>query len=218
MAKRLRVTALALAIAAVLALPAAAYGDTDGHWAIDYIDDATQRGLFAGVDETHFAPEQEMSRAMAVTVLWRLAGKPAYESPHGFPDAQTEGWYAAPLRWAKRCGIANGDDSGLFRPDDSITREELAALLMRFLMNEQSVHFEGRMNTPEFYHASFIDHATTHFSDADKCSLWAASALGWAIETGVLKGDSEGTLRPADTLTRAEAAAMFCRVVELYYQ
>lgn len=216
MSKRVRFIALTLAAALLLALPAAAYGDTAGHWAAADIDAVTELGLFGGMEDGSFSPDAPMDRSMAVVVLWRLAGRPAYETPHGFPDAVERGWYSTALRWAKRCGIATGDEKGYFRPAGSVTREELVTLIVRWLSQTYPERFEGQMNTLEFYAASYLDHATEHFTDASTGSHWASAGLGWAIETGTLKGDENGQLRPSATVTRAEAAAIFVRVYDLY--
>lgn len=216
MSKRTRITALVLATALLLALPAAAYGDTAGHWAEKDIAAVTELELFGGMEDGSFSPDAPMNRAMAVTVLWRIAGRPAYETPHGFPDAAERGWYSTALRWAKRCGIANGNEAGCFLPESNITREELVTLIVRWLSQTYPKRFEGQMNTLEFYAASYLDHATEHFADAASGSQWAAEGLGWAIETGTLKGDENGYLRPGATVTRAEAAAIFVRVYDLY--
>lgn len=216
MRKRLRIIALTLAAALLLALPAGAYPDTAGHWAKSDIDAVTELGLFGGMEDGSFSPEESMTRSMAVVVLWRLAGRPAYETPHKFPDAVERGWYSTALRWAKRCEIATGDEKGYFRPAGSVTREELVTLIVRWLSQTYPERFEGQMNSLDFYAASYLDHATEHFTDASSGSYWAASALGWAIETGTLKGDEDGQLRPSATVTRAEAAAIFVRVYDLY--
>lgn len=216
MSKKLRIAALILAAALLLALPAAAYGDTAGHWAEKEIDAVTELGLFGGMEDGSFSPDAPMNRAMAVIVLWRLAGRPAYETPHGFPDAAERDWYSTALRWAKRCGIATGNEAGLFLPENSVTREELVTLIVRWLSQTYPKRFEGQMNTLEFYSASYLDHATEHFADAATGSQWAAAGLGWAIETGTLKGDGNGCLRPTATVTRAEAAVIFARVFDLY--
>lgn len=216
MSKRVRFIALTLAAALLLALPAGAYPDTAGHWAKSDIDAVTELGLFGGMEDGSFSPDASMDRSMAVVVLWRLAGRPAYETPHGFPDAVERGWYSTALRWAKRCGIATGDEKGYFRPAGSVTREELVTLTVRWLSQTYPERFEGQMNSLDFYAASYLDHATEHFTDASSGSYWAAAGLGWAIETGTLKGDENGQLRPSATVTRAEAAAIFVRVYDLY--
>lgn len=216
MSKKIRLIALLLAAALLLALPAAAYGDTAGHWAKADIDAVTELGLFGGMEDGSFSPDAPMNRAMAVVVLWRLAGRPAYETPHGFPDAAERGWYSTALRWAKRCGIATGDETGHFRPENSVTREELVTLIVRWLSQTYPKRFEGQMNSLDFYAASYLDHATEYFTDAASGSHWASAGLDWAIETGTLKGDENGTLRPTATVTRAEAAAIFVRVYDLY--
>lgn len=216
--KKIRIAAATAALALILSLgtPALAYSDTDGHWAEEYITTATDRGLFAGVGEDRFAPEATMSRAMAVTVLWRFVGKPGYESDPDFSDVTAGTWYDPAIRWAARCEIVTGDGDGRFRPDEPVTREELVTMMLRALMQQYPALFAGQLSTPEFYAANWLEYTNANFTDGWSGGEWAAAALGWAVSTGIFEGDDDGLLRPGDDLTRAEAAAVFCRAFERY--
>lgn len=213
-----RIAALTLAFALVLALasPALAYSDTERHWAKDVIDEMTTRGLFNGTGGNLFEPEETMSRAMAVTVLWRFIGSPAYESIPAFTDVSMQSWYSAALRWATRCEIVTGYEDGTFRPNDPVSREELAMMLLRALMQLYPTQFTGAKTTPEFYAANWLEYANENYVDGWSGGYWASAALGWATMVGIFEGDGDGTLRPGDDLTRAEAAAVFSRTLATY--
>lgn len=136
MKRRLIAVLLGIALLAGIAFCAAAtvYLDTENHWAAAYIDEATSRGLFAGVDELHFAPDTEMDRAMFVTVLGRAAGiepdsyDPAFLADY-FTDVDPDAYYAPYVAWAVSVGVTDGIGNGQFAPQGKVTREQMACFL-----------------------------------------------------------------------------------------
>lgn len=168
----------------------------EGSWYYSAVSYAYDNGLFAGVSDTEFAPDAAISRAMLVTVLYRAAGSPQTE-PGGFGDVADGTWYAAATGWAAKSGIAAGISQAEFAPDMSITREQLAAMLMRYADSVRADTSARAELAP--------------FADAADCSEYAVPALGWAVAGGIISGKAADTLSPADTATRAEAAAMLMR-------
>jgi hypothetical protein len=155
------------------------FEDTKDHWAEDAIDFATSRELFNGQGNGTFAPEGEMTRSMLVTVLARLDGV----------DTTTGStWDEAGLNWAVENGISDGTNG-----DSSITREQLATMLYRY------------MGTPT------ADNALESFPDADQVSSYAAEAMNWAVSAGIIGGTGDGTLNPSGSASRAEVATMLQR-------
>ena len=136
MKKRWTALACTLCLCASLTLPAAAAGGyTDvpgGAWYESAVNEVTEKGYMTGVSESQFAPTANVTRATVVTVLWRMEGSPAPTATVSFGDVSPGAWYAQPVAWAKENGIANGDSRGDFKPDQSVTRQELAAFLSRF--------------------------------------------------------------------------------------
>ena len=136
MKKRWTALACTLGLCASLTLPAAAAGGyTDvpgGAWYESAVNEVTEKGYMTGVSESQFAPTANVTRATVVTVLWRMEGSPAPTATVSFGDVSPGAWYAQPVAWAKENGIANGDSRGDFKPDQSVTRQELAAFLTRF--------------------------------------------------------------------------------------
>lgn len=169
--------------------------DVKGHWAEESITKAKTLGLFSGVTETTFGPNDGMTRAMLVQVLYRLAGEPE-SAPSQFTDVAENAWYAKAVAWAAENGIVEGDE-GKFRPGDLVKRQELAAILHRYDAGE----------------AEAAEDALNGFTDAETVALWAQTPMAWAVEQGLLNG-SDGQLLPAKTATRAEVAAILVRYLE----
>lgn len=148
-----------------------------------------------GTDADRFSPEETMSRAMFVTVLWRIAGRPGGKAT-AFTDVPDGQWYSTAVAWANQEGIVLGTSPTTFSPDEALTREQLAALLLRYGKKNALVGSErGSVNS---------------FADGASVSPYALDAMRWAIAAGVING-SDGRLLPQDNATRAEAAAVLVR-------
>lgn len=169
-------------------------------WFYENVNYAITVGLFAGVGENRFDPYGTMTRAMAVTVIWRVCGQPAASGGTPFADVASGSWYEAAVDWAYRCGVTDGVSETAFAPDRPVTRQELAALLYRC-----AVYLGQDVTTG-------ID-AAGAFPDFGQAEPYAMEALDWAYGRGLLRGDDQGLLRPAATATRAEACAVFTRFV-----
>ncbi|MBQ3356873.1 MAG: S-layer homology domain-containing protein [Oscillospiraceae bacterium] len=168
------------------------------HWAHEGIDFALSHGLFEGMSKTTFAPDGKMTRAMLVTVLWRLAGKPI-EGRLTFGDVKEDAWYADAVKWASKHNIVNGISYGVFAPDMLVTRAQLATILHRYAGEpEGSAALNG-------------------FADQSKVDSWSKDAICWAIDVGILKGSRDGAgrlwLNPQDSATRAEVATILMRFI-----
>lgn len=168
-------------------------------WGHDDIDRTVAAGLFNGVTATTFEPDSPMTRAMLVVVLYRLGGNGEdvsdYENP--FNDLREDGYYYDAVMWASKYRIANGDDTGAFRPEDSVTREELVTLLNRYA---------DRMG---YDTDIYLD--LDGYTDASDVSPWARESMCWALGSGIIKGVTSKTLCPQDEATRAQVATMLIR-------
>ena len=177
----------------------------EGHWAHEGIDFVVGQGLMKGVGNGLFAPDGTMDRAMLVTVLWRLEGKPTAAKNASFRDVPDGTWYSEAVAWAQSEGIVNGIGEDLFDPTGEITREQMATILYRYALGKQLPEKRGDL---------------TRFDDRDAVSAWAEEAVSWAEASGILKGSAEGErllLQPTALLTRAQAAAMlmrYCNIME----
>ena len=161
------------------------------------------QGLFNGVSETQFSPSGSMTRAMLAAVLYRLAGSPDTQAnAASFADVPAGSWYEGPVSWAAGNGIVNGMGSGLYVPDSSITREQMAVMLHRYASDYAHLSLDATGDLAAF-------------SDAGQCSDWAEDALSWAAGAGIVTGRTDGRLDPGGTATRVEVAAMLERFASL---
>ncbi len=160
-------------------------------WFYDDVRYVYESGLMNGTAEGLFSPDLFTSRAMIVTVLWRLSGSPVVNYYMPFADVDQAAWYAEAVRWAASCGIIAGYDNGNFGPNDPITREQLAAMLYR---SAGSPEVTGSLS----------------FTDAASVSEYAVPALQWACGAGILQG-ADGALLPTHPATRAQTAAILHR-------
>ena len=191
----------ASALAAGLALPAGAAGARfldvpAGAWYAEAVEAAAEKGYMTGVDARHFDPEATVTRAMVVTVLWRMAGGPAAAAPSGFSDVAAGAWYAGAVDWAKQAGVAGGDGQGRFRPDAAVTRQELAVLAARY---------------DEYMGVSMAEGALNLFGDAAQIDEWAVDGVAHAVGMGWLEG-AGGEIDPQGTASRAQLAAILDRM------
>ena len=172
-------------------------------WYQDAVAFTCVRGLFSGISERQFAPDDTMSRAMLVTVLHRLAmrdtGRADFplSDPLSFDDVEPDAWYAQPVLWAGRAGLVSGVGEGRFDPNGEISREQLAVILYQFA------------KTPAAPKESLT------FDDAGQVSDWAKDAMLWATKAGLLSGRDNNLLDPAGRATRAEVAAILMRFISL---
>lgn len=197
--KRLCSVFLALVMALTI-LPmqtfAAGFQDISGHWARENIEDAVERGYFSGTSDTTFSPNSPMTRAMFVTVLYR-ADDNWYDEKTDFIDVSVGAWYYDAVAWASANGLVTGTDSQHFSPNRNITREQMVAILYRYLG----------------YADAAITPITTErplFRDRDKISSYAREAVEEMQYAEIIRGKpaAGGGLNfdPQGRATRAEAA------------
>lgn len=155
----------------------------------------SEAGLMSGTGNGKFSPNLDTTRAMVVTMLYRLAGEPAVSVSGAFSDVDKNAYYAKAVAWAEINGIAAGMGDGSFAPNAAVTREQLAAFLYNY----------AKMSG---YDMSKSDNLKS-FSDAP--STWAVPAMQWAVGNGLVNGMGDNTLQPNGTATRAQLAAIFVR-------
>ena len=178
--------------------PLTAFADLDpGTWYHDGIHYALARGIMNGYDGGLFSPGNAASRAMLVTILWRMAGSPAADYAMTFGDVDPGAWYAEAIRWAAGEQIVGGYDPETFGPNDPVTREQFAVILWRYI----------RMMDP----GREAPDRPMEFADAGEISDWADEALRWMTAEGILRGTGDNLLAPKETATRAQIATMLMR-------
>lgn len=180
--------------------PCEAFEDVDTNaWYHEAVDEALTRGLMNGVSDTSFAPDGAMSRAMIVTMLWRLENAPKAGDELPFDDVSETAWYGEAVRWAASVGLAKGVSETRFAPDAPVDRQQLAAFLYRY------AQLKGQGFTGLW--AFELD-----FADADQVADFAREPMCWLTMKGVITG-SDGRLSPAASASRAQAAQMLVRLL-----
>ena len=172
----------------------------ESDWFYENVRYVYENKLFAGVSDTEFAPNTEMTRAMLVTVLYRAEGEPAITRNIPFADIDMNEYYANAVIWAAANGIVNGYDENTFAPNDNITREQIAAIMERY------ADFKGADTTQTGDLSQFTDEADI--------SDWARDNVSWAVGAGLISGKGDGILDPLGNATRAEVAAILQRFLE----
>ncbi len=175
------------------------------HWAHAAIDWAYFNGLFKGVSDHAFGLDMTMDRAMLVTVLYSIAGRPAVEGTIPFRDVKKKSYYYQPVLWAYQMGIAGGTGDNTFSPTAPVTREQVAVMLLGYLRSQGQ--------EPEIHKEIIAD-----YPDVGRISDFAVSGMAWAVEQGILSGspvDNVVYLFPRSTATRAQVAVMFMQFTKL---
>ncbi len=172
------------------------YDDTKNHWGKGYISYVLKAELFNGMG-MGFQPDVSMTRAMFVTVLGRIYEKkngslPEVNSTVKFSDVDYEAWYGKYVEWASYQSIVNGYTDGTFKPDGSVTRQEMAVMLHRF---SKDVH----------------DNELLTFADSTEIDSWARNAVSYCASMGYLTGNEENKFVPKNNATRAEVSALMAR-------
>lgn len=174
-----------------------------GDWFYQDVLFSYEKGLMSGMDAAAFAPYANTTRAQIAVIFYRMEGSPAVEGENSFADVvrgSGTAWFYDAVTWAQQNGIMGGYDNSSFAPNDPITREQLAAIFYRYAQYKGYDTTQGGM-------------AIREFGDYESISDYAMGAMAWAVNTGLVKGDSN-LLYPNGTATRAEIAAMLHRFVE----
>ena len=166
-------------------------------WFYEAVRFVYARGMMSGTAENQFSPQQTTTRGMIVTILHRLEGTPDAGAGTAFTDVAGGAYYAQSVAWASANGIVNGFEDGSFRPGDAITREQMAAIFMRY------ARYRGVDVTAQASLDSFPDQA--------KVSSYAREAMAWSVSTGLI-GGMDGLLVPGGSATRAQAATILMRL------
>ena len=178
--------------------PSAAFSDLDTKaWYHEYTDFVLEHKLMNGMGNGIFAPNGTVNRAMAVTLLYRMAGEPAVKGGSPFQDVKAGSYYANAVAWAYENGIVKGMTKDQFAPTAPATREQLVTFLYRFAaFSKRDLSAKGDLSA---------------FSDGSAVSPYAKDAVSWAVGTGLLVGDGTGRLLPKESGTRAQLAALIAR-------
>ena len=172
-----------------------------GDWFYNSVMYVKNGGLMNGTTETTFAPNNNLTRAMLVTVLYRLEGSPeAAKAP--FDDVKAGSYYEKAVAWAQANGIVNGYTATTFGPDDNITREQIATIMHRYAQFKKYDVSVGESTN------------ILSYEDSAAVSEYAIASVQYSVGSGLMKGKTEKTLNPKDNATRAEIAVILNRFIE----
>lgn len=169
--------------------------DTD--WFYEAVKYAAENELFSGTSATAFSPNADMTRAMLVTALYRLEGKPITPAVSSYTDVEEGQWYTDAVEWASASNLVGGYGNGLFGTNDFVTREQIASILYRYAVYKK-------------YDVTVSADLTT-YTDAPGISSWANEAVRWANEESLITGRTALTLVPGGRASRAEVATILMR-------
>ncbi len=202
-----RMIAMILVISMIFALLPTYVGAVDSNpfkdvnesdWFYNEVLYAYEQGLMKGIENDVFGPNETTTRAMVVTILYRLEGSPAVDTACTFRDVKAGEYYEAPVIWAAANNIVNGYDPKTFAPNDFITREQLATILYRY------ASYKG-------YDVSAAADLSA-YEDADLIDDYAQAAMEWANAAELISGTTSTILRPLGNATRAQVAVIFKRL------
>ena len=174
------------------------FRDVDSNvWYYDDVLYAYINGYMDGLSAGQFAPNQNTTRAQIVTILWRLTGEPRATKSNKFNDVSSAAYYDKAVSWAVEAGVVNGFDAKTFKPNDYVTREQLAAILYRYA-EYMNLSTRGASNL-------------TKYDDYYQIGTWARDAMAWANYHGLINGVSYTRIDPKGCATRAQVAAILHR-------
>lgn len=195
---RLAVAVLAatMTVVSVLAVDTG-YSDVDpSAWYAEAVIFCQERGLMTGTSSTTFEPESEMTRAMLAMVLYRMVGEPAVTASNTYTDVVSGSWYETAVLWSSEHGLMNGYGGGKYGPDDYVTREQMVTVLWRYAGSPVPAD------------------TAADFADESEIANWAADAVDWARENGVVSGVDGNLYLPKNTAKRSEIATVLMNYMQ----
>ena len=169
-------------------------------WYFDAVSFVNQKNWMRGDDEDTFSPDGALTRAMFVTILYRLENEPQVDKSTGFSDLEDQSYYEAAVHWATENQIVSGTDTTTFSPNEPITREQMAAILYRYAA------YKGMDTSAD---------ETADYTDSSSISDYAKTCVNWAGQHKIMTGDDKGSFLPGGTATRAEAASVLMRISQI---
>lgn len=169
-------------------------------WYFDAVSFVNQKNWMRGDNEDTFSPDDALTRAMFVTILYRLENEPQVDKSADFSDLEDQSYYEAAVHWATENQIVSGTDTTTFSPNEPITREQMAAILYRYAA------YKGMDTSAD---------ETADYTDSSSISDYAKPCVNWAGQHKIMTGDDKGSFLPGGTATRAEAASVLMRISQI---
>ena len=180
--------------------PSTRYKDVDQNaWYVPYVDFAISAGIMSGTSNDTFSPDAQVTRAQLVQVLYAMENKPAIATTKKYSDIKEGQWYSAAVSWATAYNIAAGYEDGTFKPNRSVTRQDMAVMMYAF----------AKYKGIETETSASVD----TFADKGMISNYALRAMKWAVGKKYMSGMGNNTLAPRGTTTRAQLATVMKAVI-----
>ncbi len=204
--KQIKTALLLLAVLLMVNAPLCSFGESvmlpfsDVHsndWYYDSVQYVYEHRIMTGISADEFSPDQNVSRAMMVTVLYRMSGE-STDFPAPFEDVSSGAWYADAVAWAAEHNIVNGITDSLFAPEDDVTREQMAAILYRYANYRK--------------YDTVFTRSLNEYEDASQLHSWSSAAVRWACAAQILHGTGDIMLEPESSASRAQTAAILQRL------
>ena len=173
------------------------FADVEKHWARNEIEAMKKKGIIMGVSDTRFEPDVAIERAAIAAIVARMINEEKGNAEVSFKDVTDGAWYSEYVEIVASSGIMTGNEN-FFYPERTITREEMAKVVAEFCGFEKASNLDKEK-----------------FSDSDSISEWAGAYVNACVDKGIMKGYEDNSFRPSEKLTRAEAAVIFYRALEL---
>ena len=168
-------------------------------WFYESVMNAFVGKYMLGTTDSTFAPYEKVTRGMFVTLFYRMSGEKAVNTDVPFTDVPSDAYYKEAVAWASESGVTMGVSEDMFAPDALVTREQMATMITRYV---KAKGFKVALN----------ENAELTYIDKDDISDYATSSILWALASGIMKGNADGTFAPLASATRAELATVFVRV------
>lgn len=169
---------------------------SDEDWYADDVRWANENGIMTGILQTEFVPSMALTRGMLAAIIGRMENPSDMDGEAAFADIDDEMYYAPYIEWAAKNGILRGMGDGTYRPEENITREQMAVVIRYYAQ----------------YKGLDISFAELDYTDADEISDWAAESVAYCKAAGFMRGRQNGEFSPKEGLTRAECAAVIRRI------
>lgn len=166
-------------------------------WYYNAVEYVTDNNLMTGISKDTFAPNENLTRAMLIQILYNMEGRPEVNFKSEFTDISGNEWYAKAVCWAENQNIISGTSNNQFLPNSNVNKEQVMTILYRY---------KGNPN---------VNYNNFKFSDSDNISEYAKNAVSWAVENNIVSGDSKGNFLPQKNANRAEIATIFMRFCNL---
>lgn len=210
--------AFVISLMPLAASAATSFTDIENHWSKEYAEWANEQGIMFGTTETKFSPDKALSRAMAITALYRMDESKGVSGTVPFKDVSKNSYYYDAVLWGVENKIINGVSETTFSPNNGVSRQDFAVMLYRFWHYQNGQEWTLSEKPDDFREAvqgNMPDEIFLSYRNASNLYNWYASdAMEWAVSTSIICGNRGGMALPFSVITRAEVVTMLKRYAE----